>query len=76
MIDSVSRMPDGKLWTTSNLNLESAESYCHADASACRSRKAGLRPRELLYAPGGLARSLARTKRSCSRTPSNSGDVM
>jgi uncharacterized protein (TIGR02145 family) len=37
VIASVSRMPDGKLWTTRNLNLESAESYCYADAEPnCR----------------------------------------
>lgn len=37
VIDSASRMPDGKLWTTSNLNLEGAESYCYADAELnCR----------------------------------------
>ena len=29
-----------------------------------------------LYAPGGFARSLIRTKRLCCRTASNSGDVI
>lgn len=37
IIDSARRMPDGKLWTTRNLNLELAESYCYADAELnCR----------------------------------------
>jgi uncharacterized protein (TIGR02145 family) len=37
VITSASRMPDSKLWITRNLNLESAESYCYADAELnCR----------------------------------------
>lgn len=34
---SSKRMPDGKLWTTENLNLDTAESYCYGDVELnCR----------------------------------------
>lgn len=35
--ESSARMPDGKLWTTQNLNVDSAPSYCYGDSeSNCR----------------------------------------
>jgi uncharacterized protein (TIGR02145 family) len=36
-ISSSRRMPDGKVWTTRNLNVDVGETYCYADtASNCR----------------------------------------
>lgn len=35
--DYAKRMPDGKQWTTNNLNLDLADSYCYADVALnCR----------------------------------------
>ena len=37
MILSAKRMPDGKQWTTDNLNVATGQSYCYQDAEAnCR----------------------------------------
>jgi hypothetical protein len=41
-IDSSRRMPDGKQWTTDNLNVDTGPSYCYDDAELnCRRNRSG-----------------------------------